>query len=77
MDRKTAEKIIKLLKDIDHPINDILALTDDIQNCEEQRAIRKQLSRIIGTIYIDLMIPICKNHPDLLPDTDHSDIAPD
>lgn len=77
MDRKTAKKIISLLKDIDHPINEIISITNEIKDCEEKQALRKTLSRIIGEIYIDLMIPICKNHPDLLPDTDRSNIAPD
>ena len=68
MDHATAKKLIEHLKDLDGPINAATLVTESINDPEERRRIRKGLARVTAMVYVELMVPICKEYPDLLPD---------
>jgi type III secretion system FlhB-like substrate exporter len=68
MDYEVAKKLIEHLKNLDEPINEATLVTESIEDLEERRAIRKGLAKVIAMVYVDLMVPICKDHPDLLPE---------
>lgn len=67
MDKKTVEKLIKHLMDLDGPINSAIDIANKIPDEEERKQLRRSLARLAGRIYTDLMIPVCKDFPELLP----------
>jgi hypothetical protein len=69
MDHSTARQLIEIIKQLDKPVNEATLLAESISDEDERRKVRKGLARIIGVVYVDLMVPICKDYPDLLPDS--------
>ncbi len=68
MDYTTAKELIEHLKNLDGPINAATLVTEHISDVDERRKIRKSLARITSMVYIELMVPIGKKYPELLPD---------
>ena len=67
MDYEIAKQLIKDLRAIDAPINAAIQTADGIDDTDQRREIRRTLARVLGTIYTDLMVPIAREFPDLLP----------
>ena len=63
-------KIVDPLLKLDEPINSAMLMSENINDIEARRNFRKGLAKLIGLVYTELMIPICKDCPDLLPDID-------
>lgn len=70
MERRLAAGIIDKLVALDAPINALDALSEQIADPEEKRAFLHALGNLMGQLYIDLMIPILRQYPDLGPDKD-------
>ena len=73
MNRATAEKLVQHLKLLNEPFNAATLVTGEIADVEERRKIRKALANIICKVYTEIMIPISKDFPDLLPDQRESE----
>lgn len=67
MNRKIAEEIMVHLRAIDAPMNAAIEAVERISDSDERRAMRKAFALAIGQIYSQLMVPVCKDFPDLLP----------
>ena len=67
MDYATAKKLVDHLKHLDESFNAATLITDEIVDIEERRKFRKALADIITKVYIDIMLPISTDFPDLLP----------
>ena len=73
MDRSIATEIARQLKALDGPINAAIEAVEKIQDAEQRRAFRRTLATIVGTVYTELLVPIGKEFPDLLPDDEDID----
>ena len=70
MDYVTAKNLVGFLLELDGPINSAMLMSENINDIEARRNVRKGLAKLIGLVYTELMIPIFKDCPDLLPDID-------
>jgi len=68
MDHATAKKLVDHLKHLDEPFNAATLITEEIVDIEERRRFRKALADIISKVYIEIMLPISTDFPDLLPE---------
>ena len=67
-DKKTAEKVSRLLlnccSDLDQSVSLVLESCDK----EEFQEYRMTIGDVMGTIFLDILDPIYKLHPELKPD---------
>jgi hypothetical protein len=75
VERSTATEIVGHLRSLDEPLNAAMAAVEKIQNIEQRRTLRRALASIVGAVYTDLLVPIGKDFPDLLPDKDDLDVT--
>lgn len=68
MERRIGEKLMQLLLSLDEPLNEATALSRELADPEEQKAVRRVIGEVTGRIYTDLMVPIIRQYPDLDPD---------
>jgi hypothetical protein len=68
MDRALAAKIISHLKELDGPLNAAMSTVEKLKDAEQRRAFRRALAGVTAAVYTDLMVPIGREFPDLLPD---------
>lgn len=68
MDRKIAEQLIDLALALDGPLNQATALSLQIEDLEEQKAVRRVIGETTGRLYTDLIVPIIRQYPDLDPE---------
>lgn len=73
MERSTAVEISGHLKSLDGPLNAAMAAVEKIQDVEQRRAFRRALAGVVGAVYTELLVPIGKEFPDLLPDKQDAD----
>jgi hypothetical protein len=67
LDRKIAEQLMDLALALDAPLNQATALSYQIDDIEEQKAVRRVIGETTGRLYTDLMGPIIRQYPDLDP----------
>lgn len=65
MKKNIAEQLLKCLLDLDNPFNKATELTFQIEDEQEAQAIRRIMGEITGKVYVDIMMPIIKQYPDL------------
>lgn len=68
MERKIAEQLIELALALDEPLNQATALSLQIEDLEEQKAVRRVIGETTGRLYTDLIVPIIRQYPDLDPE---------
>ncbi|MBI3900351.1 MAG: nuclear receptor NHR-99 [Gammaproteobacteria bacterium] len=68
MDRKTAEQLMKNFVALTGPLNAATSLANNIADKDEQSAVRREIGKVMGRIYTELMTPIIRQYPDLDPD---------
>lgn len=68
MDRRIAEQLIDLALALDGPLNQATALSLQIEDLEERKAVRRVIGETTGRLYTDLMVPIIRQYPDLDPE---------
>jgi hypothetical protein len=68
VDRSLATELVSRLREVDGPLNAAAEAVEKIQDPERKRAFRRAIAEVIGLIYTDLLIPIGRDFPDLLPD---------
>lgn len=68
MDRKIAEQLVDVTLSLDGPLNQATALSFEIADPEEQKAVRRVIGETTGRLYTDLLIPIIRQYPDLDPE---------
>jgi hypothetical protein len=73
MERSTAIEIVSRLKALDSPLNTAMAAVEKVGDMEQRRAFRRALARVVADIYTELLVPIGKEFPDLLPDKQDAD----
>ena len=73
VERSLAIEIVSRLRELDRPLNAALDAVEKIKDAGEKRAFRRAIAAVTGAIYTDLLVPIGKDFPDLLPDTDDLD----
>jgi hypothetical protein len=73
MKYEVAKELIQHLKEIDVPTNAAMLTAEKIEDLKERREIRRALAKIVGSVYTDLMVPIGREFPELLPDDDAID----
>lgn len=73
MKHEVAKELMMHLKEIDVPINSAMLTAEKIEDPKIRREFRRALASIIGSVYTNLMVPIGKEFPELLPDDGQSD----
>ncbi|HZR03993.1 MAG TPA: hypothetical protein VFA81_12580 [Burkholderiales bacterium] len=68
MDRDAAERLMQAYMAINTALNEATPLTSYIIDKSEQESIRSALGNLMQSVYLDLMRPLIKQHPDLDPD---------
>lgn len=68
MERSIAIEIVRHLKALDGPLNAAMAAVEKVHDMEQRRTLRRALASVVGAVYTDLLVPIGKEFPDLLPD---------
>jgi len=72
LDRATAEKLMAIYHKLNGPLNEAAAVIGTIQDQEEQRRLRRPLGEVMQAVWLELMQPIVRQHPDLDPDKGRS-----
>ena len=72
MDRATAEKLMAIYQKLSEPLNEAAEVIGTLRDQEEQKRLRRPLGELMQAIWLDLMQPIVRQHPDLDPDKRHS-----
>ena len=67
MNYEVAKELIEHLKAVDVPMNAAMHAADKVDDPVRRKEVRKALARVVGMIYTDIMVPIGKEFPDLLP----------
>jgi hypothetical protein len=67
MDKGIAEELIRLVRQLDGPLNAATEATKRISDLDEQKAVRRAIAEIMLKVD-DLLRPIVRQHPDLDPD---------
>lgn len=73
VDRALAAEITSHLLELDEPLNAALAAVEKLRDGEQKRAFRRAIAGVTAAIYTDLLVPIGREFPDLLPDKDDLD----
>jgi hypothetical protein len=68
MDRGDAEKLMQHYLAAGAALNEATSLIDTLADAEEQRRLRRPLGEVMESIYLELMRPIIKEHPEVDPD---------
>jgi len=68
LDRATAEKLMAIYQRLNAPLNEAAEVIGAIEDQEEQKRLRRPLGEIMQSVWLDLMQPIVRQHPDLDPD---------
>jgi hypothetical protein len=69
MDRSVAEKLMQhYLAAGGAALNEATSVIGTLADAEEQRRLRRPLGELMQSIYLELMRPIVKEHPELDPD---------
>jgi len=68
MDRDTAEKLVAIYHRLENCLNEATALIGTIPDAEEQRRFRRPVGEMMQSAWVDLMLPIFREFPDLDPD---------
>jgi hypothetical protein len=68
MQREIASGIIELMTEYSAKLNQSAQLVKDSCPTEEFQEYRTAVGQIMGTMYVDIMRPIFKEHPDLEPE---------
>ena len=63
-----AQELMRSFMALGDSINAIAEKIENIEIEEDKKRFRKAISEIMGTLYIDLMLPIIREHPQLDPD---------
>ena len=67
MQRPIAEKLMKIMLSIDEPLSVATELTDEIEDPEEARLIRRGIAEVVSKVFSGVMIPIIRQYRDLDP----------
>lgn len=67
MDKDIAEELIRLVRQLDGPLNAATEVTNRISDLDEGKAVRRAIAEIMFKAD-DLVRPIVRQHPDLDPD---------
>ena len=68
INREIAEPLMSQLLAMSAPLNRATELSQKIVEKDEREQFRKGIGEIMNIIYLQLMNPIIKQHPDLDPD---------
>lgn len=68
MDRETAQKLIGMMLDCSKKLDDVIVLVTDACNEEESRKFRSAAGKIMGHIFVDVLDPVYREHPELEPE---------
>ena len=68
MDRDTAEKLVAIWHRLDNCLNEATVLIGTIPDADEQRRFRRPVGEMMQSAWVDLMLPIFREFPDLDPD---------
>jgi hypothetical protein len=68
LDRATAEKLMALYQKLNGSLNEAAEVIGAIRDQEEQKRLRRPLGEVMQSVWLDLMQPIVRQHPDLDPD---------
>jgi hypothetical protein len=68
MDRAAAEKLMTLYQKLNGSLNEAAEIIAAIPDAEEQKRLRRSLGEVMQSIWLELMRPIVRQHPDLDPD---------
>jgi hypothetical protein len=68
LDRATAEKLMALYQKLNGSLNEAADVIGAIRDQEEQKRLRRPLGEVMQSVWLDLMQPIVRQHPDLDPD---------
>ena len=70
MERRLAQRIIGECVAFDVPFTALDAFSNEIADPTEKKAFRLALGNLMAQVYVDLMVPILRQYPDLNPDKD-------
>ncbi len=68
MDRAIGERLMERLLALTAPLNDAVALIEQIGDERQRLELRRGIGEVMGRVYTDLMVPIIREYPDLDPD---------
>lgn len=68
MDKKIARQLVDIVMSLGEPMNRATALSLEISDPEEQVYVRRVVGETTNRLYVDLMLPIIRQYPDLDPD---------
>lgn len=69
MQREIADEIVTLMRGCSDKLNQSVQRVKDNCSTEEFLEYRRAVGQIMGTMCVDVMMPIFKEHPDLEPDS--------
>jgi hypothetical protein len=67
MEKLLASQIIQAIQGTEPHVKALGLLADKIADDEERRALRRQIAQVMG-LYVDMMVAIFRQYPDLDPD---------
>lgn len=68
MNENTAVSLMVALIKLNNSANDVIYEIEKIDDDKLKRLFRRSIANVIGTVYLELMLPIIEEYPDLDPD---------
>src|SRR5262245_60321296 len=71
MRREVAEKIIRAMKKMDGVLNELGAVSHEIEDEDERKKIRREIANLIHESHLRITVEVARQFPDLHPDREH------
>jgi hypothetical protein len=71
IDRKIAELLMSDLLALSAPLNSATLLANEISDKDERERVRRAIGTVMNEIFVNLMMPIVQQYPELDPDNKH------
>ena len=68
MEKTTAQQVIAGMLDCCKKLDDLMGLTTDTCTAEEAMKFRRAAGKIMGHIFVDILDPVYREHPELEPE---------
>ncbi|WP_144111981.1 hypothetical protein [Paraburkholderia sp. BCC1886] len=67
-DKNTATEVVTLLYDANRSVNDAIKIVQANCSAEVFSTFRRGMADVIYTLFETAIVPICKQHPELIPE---------
>ncbi len=73
MDRTTVKQLMGIFEEIGSSLNEPTCIVSELPDVDEQKLMRRGLSKLMGTLFTDVQLHIIHQYPDLDPDKGSND----